>query len=983
MQPSADHRVVANPSLVSREHFNNLSVEVRAFAAEPDAPLIDEMTRFAADAMRTMNHSFPGLEPDSRESIRNLVVRQGARVVIIQGKVPGADQETERLLGFGVIILGVDNFPDRDHIPPALREQEGASRVIRLFVNDELRRMLPEGEAFSKLLEQVQKVGSQGPIIGMVLENIELVVGEQHERESLQIWLEARRALKARGFDATGEKISEVVYHADGRAVRVDFGWWVYPPITSEAVFAEQQFNDRTERSNWMKRFGLATLATALPPQDAMVLVHGEKHRAFEIARMYPDNLILANGAFAPDREKRDLRSNLRFVEHDEERKESGLSLMGAVLVSGVLPDVALRNIQAPRAEIASFLRDQILALDPGKNLVLRDTVASEIHQKKVEVIFEANEHNRFRRFLAGYHEPLIAPELWHQVQPVPSEHGSADTFRYLMPQQIINEYYLKRLYESDFGRERQRTYTLLDAHDMRAMLNDSGLRIVYAGPEFNQLITSAWNSEFIVNDLSGNRTTPPPTNYTIIAERVREGEGIVIRPHSSRSVEQPKFVSLTRSGLRIDGEFKGELELASRENVTHDVIAYQIVDERLYVRCRVFPRPLLSSNPHLLDGSMIGGYLVEQIAGIVPSQNFGSPHDSERSAEKILVQRSGLRADQIQSFGELLSYRPATDLVDETVVAQCVEISGDLSDVTVTNPYAGFNPTITIRMADALSILGGCQVGTYRDARLERMIYHLLKIQKRELPQWLGDSIDFESQPVAVIEHQTIDEVLSRHPEPEFFEIDSSVPPQLLVIEEEFEEIGRNSDVVGKTKLEAVVPRSGSVARAPLIFSRKVTDESGASDIQIGIQMRYLPPSPSSPAGSAILSLPIFEISPQTSSLIELNSDIERFIESDYGEPALSAGQLGAAFPASPGITPLFYYPTVVELSVRDESSFKIGQDSISWVSLRELEQSIDTLECGLLITAVNRLNHALTRRPPKAQDLDAHSAFQKSLPL
>ena len=233
-----DSRVGQIPETVTTEvrHFDflrgltasDLLVSLRdpeSFTPEHREALHDlrQILLLTKTSMIKMNEAYPGLPPDTVAKTLDLVSRPGSSVVVLKGRDPSDQTNSVKVLGYGIVIRGKENFPDAFNIPDYLMQGETSHRLIRLFVTDIAREQLSPGNAFSLIIETIKDISVGGPIIGMVLTNLVTRGATTLNPDGKQIWLEAESALAKRGFENSKETIVEVVEHAGDVSVTIDY----------------------------------------------------------------------------------------------------------------------------------------------------------------------------------------------------------------------------------------------------------------------------------------------------------------------------------------------------------------------------------------------------------------------------------------------------------------------------------------------------------------------------------------------------------------------------------------------------------------------------------------------------------------------------------------------------------------------------------------------------------------------------------------
>lgn len=931
---------------------DTITLEVKCFANDPHSSDIDEIAAFVQNRMQEMNRAFPGLPPDTPQQTRELLTAPGAHTIIERGVVPHSLNTEPQITGYGLIFKGVEHWPDRDHVPAYLRQNPNACRGNRLFVSKEGREMQAYGEAVTRILDEFVRIADGNPIIGMVLTDIVALRGELSSDLSRGEWKDALRALKARGYEDTGDSIVKRIKHGDDKEIAVNFRWHVFPPFSNAGQESMAQHNARFETLHQKRRERLAAAVAVLPSANELILVYDSLSAPYDIAKCCPADMVIG---IDPSRRhlSRGLRANLLLQPYTTDGLDVGANSAGAILVLGVLPDIARQNPDDPRGAIRRFFKAHYAQLKEGGMILVRDTIGPD-EPSNVKVYLSHDFAERFARFRSGEHEPHIPQHEWQKVIRL-AAHPETGWPRFLMPEIIRWEFLLKYLYENDWAHERPRSFTLLTAAERIEEMREMGVRLIYAGPEKSRFLADEWHSNMRAADFAGRAIADPTTNYTTIAEKVGPDEGITIRHAGSVVTRDPGFVAI-RSYLELDpqtGENLGAIDIASRKNKTHDVVAYKIRNKQVGVVCRIFPRPLMTIHDHLLDGSLLGGRFAEQVAAIVAPEELVNDESTDRSAREILVNRAGIAAENIIECDRAQSYFTLPSMLDEEVFAQPVRITGDFADRKIHIPESKFAPTVTVRMCDGKNVLEGCQVGGYQDPRVERVIYDLTRQHQLDRGPWLGERISLKTQNVAQAPIHLVDEIFDPTPTGIFVAAD---PFGFFdVRSESFEDLDRNSIVRGEITLESVVPRNLSWNAVPVLPMMQLSVHGGVPELWIGVRMINFP-SESAPSNVIrFATVPTFHLGKE----IKTVPQAQRYVGdrmADFGFKVRGTWTSGAKFAASPGITPLFCYPMGMEVGVE-----ALRNPGLLWGPLRMFSMNRAQIRCGLLRTLLNRTEHAL----------------------
>jgi hypothetical protein len=933
-----------------------------------------QVMRMTQTSMIRMNQAYPGLPPDTIKKTLDLVTRPGASLVLLKGKDPTDRTSTEAVHGYGIVIRGRENFPDGDHIPDRLFHGE-SHRLIRLFVDDVARLQLPPGEAFSRIIDTIKDISTGGPIIGMVLTDLlPLDSSLTLDPKGKAIWLEAQKALDARGFEDSGENITETI-DVPGRAkVVIPFRWYVWPPISQEGARREAGHKIRFGLLDEQQRERLAGIFPSLPSEGGTVMYAGTAHDAFSVALQIPGNVVFAE-TFASSQKGANRvghRSNLLSSE-----AKQGLLLpdgsASAVIVNGCLPDV-IGNDPDPTVRnkrLEAFLRVKKASLANGGVLVVRDTLRTDL-EGNVRLHFSRETApgalsgkeigDLFREFVATRDEKCISEDDWKNVQLLRKDEKQQV---WLAPHAVAAEFLAKYRYYSDWGHERKRLYTAQSVKERIDSIVAGGpgvapeMRLIYAGPEH-----SAYVDDTLVQVESLNRLPRDtyPTNHITVAQKVARGEGIGFSVGEEKPQRSNPFVSI-RCFEQLDpatGEVVGYREVASREKRTLDVVPYDIQDGALLVRGRVSPRPLTVLHP-ALDQSVHGGYLPEQIGLLVTPDVAGDASAAKKAVEDALSKKAGVDAALPHKFQTPLQYFTGADVLDEFVLSTPVQVTGlPAGDTKIEDRHAPYGSHFRARTFNAVHFLQAQQVGQQQDARLERVIYSLLRRHCISRGPWLGEVLNLKAQDQGTLQVSHISELLNLPARKVFNEVKRKEPLVLSTHRREFTERLSGEATTGSSKeWDYVEPADHSglshqtVAFLPVA---KVKRADGTEDIMVGLELRDLPGPQLVGHTSLLATVPSIRIpSDVTSMHVARQFTVDKFGKL-FDVTVSQSKRLGGKYFKSPGITPDIEYPIIVEVDLSRSKT-----DTLHWVSLREMVDHIDELRCGQAITLLWRAAHML----------------------
>lgn len=935
------------------------------------------LTKFA---MIRMNKSYPGLPPDSVEKTLDLVTRPGASVVILKGTDATDRLKNDQILGYGIVIRGVENFPDARHIPAHVFHPDDNHRLIRLFVTDTARQQLPPGEAFSRIIDEIKSISSEGRIIGMVLTDIIPLVSTNCAPEGKQEWLEAKSALEKRGFEDkyrgfadTGEVITEVITRDAMPSVAVQFHWFVWPPHSSLGERTYQANKARFQILEDRQRERLAGILPALPLSGGLIQFVGNSRDAFDVAFQFPGNTVHAE-VFKSSEAGANRGGHLRNLISSE--KVGSILLpegsVDAVVVNGVLPDIIPHTADASERQKAfeEFLRAKKKALREGGVLVIRDTVApSSRDDVRLRLSTEARPQwcagrslvELFEHFVATRIEGHISDKEWTAVHRI----GDVDQYtEFHAPYSIVAEFTAKAPYASDWSRERLRPYTIHSAEERISAVTKDGFRILYAGPERSAFVQSHYRDDLIeVRDLDGKLLEPLSTNYITVATKLAPEDGVGFTCSGELPFEEEGFVSVRRYAKHdvLSGAAIGYRDVASRRGVTLDIVPYAIHNGHLYVVGRIYPRPFTVLHP-ALDGSVHAGYMQEQIASIVPPDVLASDEGLTVQAQEVLRKKTLIEPHEVDRVDKPNRYFVRPDTVDEEVVAMALRVPElPLEDRVVKDPGIPFDGQYRLRSFDALKLLQGQQVGFSEDPRLERKVYELLLAHGLSRGPWLGEQMRLSTQYNTNIHLASVESVLHPNPRVVFRRVADPETSFLKRHRREFAKISENNEALKHERPFEYVepdPSTGfgheSVSILPVA---RVRLSSGEEEILVGLEMKDLV-APQEPSGSRLLAtIPTARLPRDIHTQREAQEYASQRFRDTLGIKCMGLKTLGGKYMVSPGITPEVMYPMIAEVDL--ETSLT---ESLVWISCKDVLPQAHELMCGQAITSLYRAAHQLS---------------------
>ncbi len=649
---------------------------------------------------------------------------------------------------------------------------------------------------------------------------------------------------------------------------------------------------------------------------------------------------------------------NLSFVAGDIAASVFEPGSLDGILDSSVLHHVTSFNGYA-HAAAGRALAEQVRELkdygvlivrdflDPGSEPVLLDlpTVDSDDGDEPAT----CTTARLFARFAREFRK--LSPAPGFELDRVEASGAASpplrDGFaRFRTTRKIAAEFLLRKDYRSDWQTETLEEYTYFTQREFETHFHELGLRVLASTPLYNPwILRHRFEGKFELWSLGAEALEPPATNYVIVGERVRPGQGVRFE-HSSTA--PCGFLELAFFRRGDSGQV---LDLVRRPNLTLDVVPWFAAEGSLFVLARMsYPRPILGigSEQPTLDGSRFVDWVSEPLSLLQTDKPVGL------CVEEMLRSDLGVEGEQIRGFSDGSIYYPSPGGVAEEVRSVFVEVAplfvaAELAD------RSGFSSSGRVRALEARQLLRAAQVGGLPDARLELNTYDLLLRRGIGVGPWIGEALDPQpaSGPVVV---DTIESCRSRPPRRRFRRVAAEQSKNFLELAAaEFRELDARGNELARRTLEYVVPRQRSLCTIACTLVRRT--EQG---VLLGIDDDDLPAAQLFNGNSNLLVAPAWRVPRDRSTMTPARSFVRARLVEEYGLEVGRMWELGGRYHPSAGVTPEVVYPLAVEI---------LGQGAaprpLSWVPLEELVEARRELADGHLRIGVLRVAHALGKLP------------------
>ncbi len=543
-----------------------------------------------------------------------------------------------------------------------------------------------------------------------------------------------------------------------------------------------------------------------------------------------------------------------------------------------------------------------------------------------------------FRRF-SGEFKKLDRKPGFELDETEGAETGFA---RFRTTRKLAAEFLLRKDYKGDWSSEVLEEYTYFTQPEFERAFQELGLRVLASTPLYNPwILRHRFESKFQLRSLSGDALEPPATNYVIVGERVKPGEGVRFEEKAADPIGFLELCHFARDGRVYD--------LVRRPNLTLDVLPWFRSAGAIFVLARMsYPRPILGAAAQVaLDGGRFVTYSSEPLSLLASDKPVGL------SVEEMLISDARLSSSQILGFLPGSVYYPSPGGVAEEVRSTLVEIEPVLV-ATDLGQRSGFTSSGRVRAIEAQQLLRAAQVGGLPDARLELNTYDLLLRLGAGVGPWIGEELDLGE--VFAPAPSTLSALLGAAPRRKYERAAAEQSTQFLELRgSTFSELDSAGRVLAERRLEYVVPKALGLCTIACVLLARTGD-----DVLVGVDDDDLPAAQLFNGNSNLPVAPAWRIPRERSTMTPARAFVRERLAQEYGLEVGRFWELGGRYHPSPGVTPEVVYPVAVEVLAQ-----KSELSTLHWLSLDELVRERSAIHDGHLRIGLLRAAHALGLLP------------------
>lgn len=501
---------------------------------------------------------------------------------------------------------------------------------------------------------------------------------------------------------------------------------------------------------------------------------------------------------------------------------------------------------------------------------------------------------------------PLVTGCEGFFLEEYPSRREGTRLFRLLHKWAL--EFIHRKDYRASWEKELSQEYTFYTWQDYRREFARLGMRMVYSAPYWNPwVVKNCFKGHFQLYTENYTPLNPPATNYFIVAQKILDGQSLVIaerRPSQSPTGELQI--------LTVRDKKTGALhELVKRPGEYCDIVPYRITaDNRLVIYVRGgYPRPIVNAvtrGSQNLDGKRWSGHLVEPIT--MDTVNMTDDIDeNKKMIEDFLSSYTGLRPKGEEAISVGATYFPSPDRIDEAIEPVFIQVEPPRKTVWPIegDMEAGFSEAGNIIELDATDVIRSSHVGLLPEPRLELHVFELMSNYQIPLPKWIGEVMP--KLPGQAKEVDEPEDLLEEIEKTEFGDEKKGAvhlrPVKSVFVEEG--KVGRATRGLAAKDVEFIITDDGIENIAVVVPLTRGWDNS----LLVALDPKILPVPQRLGGDGAILNAPSFVLPKDVRSV----EDAKAYVANKFGVPTDNVAQLGESYFTHVGVTPQRVYPFVV----------------------------------------------------------------------
>jgi hypothetical protein len=928
--------------------------------------VMKQLVRYTGEAWQNVQRKGHIVLADDPAEFVKLVTRPHSQAVVLRTVAKGAEDQIltpyEDVEGYVLFNTNPDEYPDIQYIPEDLLSRNPI-RGLRAHIRGKGTQLGPDGEALERIMGKAFEICGDRPMVTKIATN--------HRWSS--------HAFQKLGFERTGDSVIHPAELEDGTTAELEFEWYEYPPRTEPGEARRARYRQKWEELDVSRRQKFAETVTHFSSTDQILsfISPGHDNDSSQLGAFFPDNFVLAQELDSQTNTR--YQFNTRHVEAPVAGLDFPEGTFDGIIVSGALPTLAQKGpSRSAHENLRTFLEKQIAQLGYYQKLDLRDRVVPEAWTPVVHVHVpesngaEAGEPAELSTaaLLKRYADSVTWPASSSQgiiYTQLPSQKEGFATFALEAAPACSFGFAKEYTRAEDWQRESEKPIVFAQ-RSIVSELRELGVRILNAGPRRNRWVADNHFSpeKISYSDPMGNPLRPPEASFSVVAERIPQGEGVELYEAERKQIESPEFLILHRYQHSETGDIRDVVERpypvsANSYQTTGYLLWSKRDDGEIEIRIKKgFPRPIQNVRRQRgrLDRSHTAGYAVEDVSAVTPPDT--SP---EETLIETLALKTGLSvADIIQVGSTEQVFMPSPGTTNEVMTMVPVEITPQENDLRVEN-YSGFSTSGVLSSIELSQYLRSSQVGGLTSARLVTSGYELMIELGEELGPWLGERVSLtSSKELHSVQTQKFVDLMRETTPSEakngslWEEIPYSTEDESFfeLWRSRFAEIRFQDDERSEVELEWVAPSSTTGLSPDTATVAPVVMINSAPHVVVELRGDL-------PAADIVLNqkqlpvIPAFRLPVSVHDFDAAEDHIQQAFEEQFGLRTKQFWQLGARYTASSGAMPEEVYPWAVEIdaaSIQNDPRYAV-------IPLSDLFENRASIKDGHTLTSTYWLAH------------------------